>query len=114
MEENDESREAEWLRSWTPLAVDYGEYDPLRAGSIDGTDTAPHDRGIVRAMRAYCEVTHTLQQKYLIKSLLISLDKPPRNLSSDPECTMFVGRLNRDTTEGKFLLLPVLLGRVNK
>lgn len=46
------SREAEWLRNWTPLAVDYGEYDPLRAGSIDGTDTTPHDRGIVRAMRS--------------------------------------------------------------
>lgn len=45
-------REAEWLRNWTPLAVDYGEYDPLRAGSIDGTDTTPHDRGIVRAMRS--------------------------------------------------------------
>ena len=58
-EEENESREEEWLRSWTPLAVDYGEYDPLRAGSIDGTDTTPHDRGIVRAMTAKCEMRRT-------------------------------------------------------
>ena len=44
-----------WLRNWTPLAVDYEEYNPLRAGSIDGTDSVPHDRGIVRAMNAACE-----------------------------------------------------------
>ena len=44
----------EWLQNWTPLAVDYGEYDPLRAGSIDGTDTTPHDHAIVRAMNANC------------------------------------------------------------
>ena len=52
--EDSGSREAEWMRNWTPLAADYGEYDPLRAGSIDGTGTAPHDRAIVRAMRAKC------------------------------------------------------------
>ena len=55
MAEEGESREEEWLRNWTPLAADYGEYDPLRAGSIDGTDTTPHDHGIVRAMSANCE-----------------------------------------------------------
>ena len=55
MAEEGESREEEWLRNWTPLAADYGEYDPLRAGSIDGTDTTPHDHGIVRALSANCE-----------------------------------------------------------
>ena len=47
----------EWLQNWTPLAVDYGEYDPLRAGSIDGTDTTPHDHGIIRAMNANCKLS---------------------------------------------------------
>lgn len=47
-----DERDEEWMRNWTPLAVDYGEYDPLRAGSIDGTGTVPHDRGILRAMEA--------------------------------------------------------------
>ena len=42
-------------RFWSPLAVDYGYYAPLQAGSIDGTDTIPHDRAVVRAMSAKCE-----------------------------------------------------------
>ena len=45
-----------WMRNWAPLAVDYGKYDPLRAGSIDGTDTTPHDRAVIRAMKAKCEI----------------------------------------------------------
>ena len=56
-----ESREEEWLRNWTPMAVDYGEYDALRAGSIDGTGTTAHDHGIVRAMSAKCE-THATRR----------------------------------------------------
>lgn len=51
------SREEEWLRNWAPLAADYGNYDPLRAGSIDGTGTLPHDRGIIRAMKSNCMAT---------------------------------------------------------
>lgn len=39
---------------WRKYFVDLGFYDPLMAGSIDGTDTKPHDRGIVRAMNAAC------------------------------------------------------------
>lgn len=39
---------------WSKYFVDLGYYDPLMAGSIDGTDTKPHDRGIVRAMNATC------------------------------------------------------------
>ena len=29
-------------------------YDTVRAGSIDGTDTTPHDKGLVRAAAAKC------------------------------------------------------------
>ncbi|XP_071853458.1 uncharacterized protein [Apostichopus japonicus] len=54
-------------------------YDPLKAGSIDGTDTRPHDRGIERA----------------IESVYV----PDKNLQSDPMKTLFVGRLNPETTE---------------
>jgi len=28
------------------------EYDPIKNGSIDGTDTKPHDRGLVRALKS--------------------------------------------------------------
>lgn len=55
MAEETQSREEEWIKNWTPMAMDYGEYDPLRAGSIDGTGVTPHDRGIVRAMNAKCK-----------------------------------------------------------
>lgn len=30
-------------------------YHPLQAGSIDGTDTYPHDKGIWRALFAKCK-----------------------------------------------------------
>ena len=92
-----EYREAEWLRNWTPLAVDYGEYDPLRAGSIDGTDTSPHDRGIIRAVRANCK-TFIDPPNSQGRLSLHALDKPLKNVGSDPDCTLFVGRINHDTT----------------
>ena len=50
-------------------------YDPLKAGSIDGTDTAPHDRAIARAITA----------NYL-----------PRNCTKSSR-TLFVGRLSPNT-----------------
>lgn len=43
-------------RPWAPLAVDYGIYSPLMAGSIDGTDDRPHDRAVERAMMSSCEL----------------------------------------------------------
>jgi len=61
---------------WSPFAH---EYDPVRCGSIDGTDVVPHDRGIVRAISA----------NY----------RPNKGVIGDPECTLFVGRLNRTTSE---------------
>jgi len=61
---------------WSPFAV---EYDPVRCGSIDGTDVVPHDRAIVRAICA----------NY----------RPNKGVIGDPECTLFVGRLNKTTSE---------------
>jgi len=61
---------------WSPFAQ---EYDAVRCGSIDGTDVLPHDRGIVRAISA----------NY----------RPNKGVIGDPECTLFVGRLNRTTSE---------------
>ncbi|CAL1284292.1 unnamed protein product [Larinioides sclopetarius] len=61
---------------WEPIPR---TYDPLKAGSIDGTDTIPHDHGIVRAMQA----------EY----------KPNKLVVGDPKATVFVGRLNPCTDE---------------
>jgi len=35
---------------WKPYAIDY---DPIKVGSIDATDTQPHDRAITRAIKVY-------------------------------------------------------------
>ncbi|GFR08624.1 hypothetical protein TNCT_317731 [Trichonephila clavata] len=61
---------------WEPVPR---TYDPLKAGSIDGTDMIPHDHGIVRAMQA----------EY----------KPNNLVVGDPKATIFVGRLNPITEE---------------
>ncbi|KAG2200154.1 hypothetical protein INT47_012435 [Mucor saturninus] len=55
------------------------EYDPIQVGSIDGTDIHPHDAAIARATR--------------------STYRPPKHLKTDPKCTLFISRLNFDTTE---------------
>lgn len=54
-------------------------YDPLKAGSIDKTDNEPHDRAICRALNA--------------------VYYPNKNLKGKPECTVFVARLNKKTSE---------------
>ncbi|KAI7885565.1 RNA-binding domain-containing protein [Lichtheimia hyalospora FSU 10163] len=54
-------------------------YDALQAGSIDGTDIIPHDHAVKRALNSH----------YV----------PPRHLRTDPDKTIFVGRLNHATTE---------------
>ena len=64
------------LSTWSAVPR---EYDPLKAGSIDGTDVDPHDRAIFRAMHA----------KY----------KPNKDVTSDPHCTIFVARLSPNTDE---------------
>lgn len=63
---------------WSPIAK---VYDPLKAGSIDGTDVDPHDRAVWRAMGA----------RY----------KPNKGVVGDPLLTLFVARLNPQTTEDK-------------
>ncbi|XP_029375334.1 U11/U12 small nuclear ribonucleoprotein 35 kDa protein [Echeneis naucrates] len=63
---------------WSPIAK---VYDPLKAGSIDGTDVEPHDRAVWRAMGA----------RY----------KPNKGVVGDPLLTLFVARLNPQTTEDK-------------
>ncbi|KAF5275074.1 hypothetical protein FQA39_LY07011 [Lamprigera yunnana] len=54
-------------------------YDPIKIGSIDGTDTIPHDKGIIRA----------LNSEYI----------PNKHVKGHPECTIFVARLNPKTTK---------------
>ncbi|XP_068628914.1 U11/U12 small nuclear ribonucleoprotein 35 kDa protein-like [Battus philenor] len=55
------------------------EYDPIKIGSIDGTDTEPHDRAILRALRS--EYT------------------PNKLVKGNPKHTIFIGRLNHRTTQ---------------
>ncbi|KAL0896201.1 hypothetical protein ABMA27_012144 [Loxostege sticticalis] len=55
------------------------EYDPVKIGSIDGTDTEPHDRAIVRALNS--EYT------------------PNKLVQGNPHYTIFIGRLNPRTTQ---------------
>eukprot|EP00117_Sycon_ciliatum_P030934 scpid85524/ scgid24291/ U11/U12 small nuclear ribonucleoprotein 35 kDa protein; U1 snRNP-binding protein homolog len=62
--------------NWTPIAK---VYKPLQAGSIDGTDTVPHDRGVLRAMLA----------KY----------HPNKQVAGVARRTLFVGRLSPETSE---------------
>lgn len=66
------------MSEWNPIAK---VYDPLKAGSIDGTDVEPHDRAVWRAMSA----------QY----------KPNKGVVGDPLLTLFVSRLNPLTTEEK-------------
>ncbi|CAH2254018.1 U11/U12 small nuclear ribonucleoprotein 35 kDa protein-like [Pararge aegeria] len=54
-------------------------YEPIKIGSIDGTDTEPHDRSILRAV--YSE--------YI----------PNKQVKGDPHHTVFVARLNPRTTQ---------------
>eukprot|EP00128_Syssomonas_multiformis_P004279 Colp12_sorted_trinity150504_noHs@35502 len=57
------------------------EYIPLQAGSIDGTDTKPHDHAVVRAMKATYNASKDAK------------------IEGDPSKTLFVGRLSRDTAD---------------
>jgi U11/U12 small nuclear ribonucleoprotein SNRNP35 len=79
---------------WHPLAVDYGVYDPLMTGSIDGTDTRPHDRAVTRAYQA----------SY----------KPCLQISGDPEKTIFIGRLHMNTAEETIKEKFAKFGKIRK
>ncbi|CAH2058206.1 unnamed protein product [Thlaspi arvense] len=60
-------------------------YHPIQAGSIDGTDVAPHDNGVRRALLCYNA----------------GLYDPSGDSKAvgDPYCTLFVGRISHLTTE---------------
>jgi len=64
------------VKCWYPQTV---VYDSIKAGSIDGTDIEPHDKGIVRAINSI----YTTSYKAI----------------GNPLHTIFVGRLSLDTTE---------------
>ncbi|KAA0704244.1 U11/U12 small nuclear ribonucleoprotein 35 kDa protein [Triplophysa tibetana] len=63
---------------WNPVAK---VYDALKAGSIDGTDVEPHDKAVWRAM--------------------LSRYRPNKGVTGDPHLTLFVARLNPQTSEEK-------------
>ncbi|CAG5128052.1 unnamed protein product [Candidula unifasciata] len=65
------------METFAPVFVE--SYDPLKAGSIDGTDELPHDRAVSRACAA----------KY----------KPNKFVRGDKKCTVFIGHLSPNTTE---------------
>lgn len=64
------------MNEWSPLAK---VYNPLKAGSIDGTDVEPHDRAIWRAMNAQYKCN--------------------KGVTGDPQLTLYIARLNQKTTE---------------
>ena len=64
------------MAQWSAIPT---SYDPLKAGSIDGTDDEPHDQAIWRAMHA----TY----------------RPNKSVVGDPRNTVFVGRLSPNTDE---------------
>ncbi|WVZ65538.1 hypothetical protein U9M48_014884 [Paspalum notatum var. saurae] len=67
-------------------AVFYADkYHPIQAGSIDGTDVAPHDNAVLRAL--ICSQA----------GLYDPFGDP--KATGDPYCTLFVGRLSRQTDD---------------
>ena len=94
------------MERWSPIAK---VYDPLKCGSIDGTDTVPHDKGIIRAMNARCKsrarnASLDIRPDIYRYTVNFLADKPNEKVVGDPHCTIFVGRLDRDTTEGRTVL----------
>ncbi|XP_055534899.1 U11/U12 small nuclear ribonucleoprotein 35 kDa protein-like [Wyeomyia smithii] len=69
---NHPEQDSQASSSWSCYAREV--YDPVRVGSIDGTDEFAHDRALVRAMNA----TYT----------------PNHKVVGDPYHTIFVGRLD--------------------
>lgn len=79
------------MSEWSAIAK---VYDPLKAGSIDGTDVEPHDRAVWRAMFA----------RY----------KPNKGVAGDPLLTLFVSRLNPQTTDDKLYEVFSKYGDINR
>jgi U11/U12 small nuclear ribonucleoprotein SNRNP35 len=70
------------------------DYDPVRAGSIDGSDTKPHDRALKRAIAARYDVSRDPQ------------------IQGNPYATLFVARLSFDTGEAAVQTFFEQFGRV--
>ncbi|KAF8561323.1 hypothetical protein P879_06919 [Paragonimus westermani] len=66
---------------WYSHVRSYGFYNPIMAGSIDGTDVTPHDRAIIRALSS------GYKPRYADR------------LARDPKATLFIGRLPLDVTQ---------------
>ncbi|KAJ4904167.1 U11/U12 small nuclear ribonucleoprotein 35 kDa protein [Raphanus sativus] len=60
-------------------------YHPIQAGSIDGTDVAPHDNGVRRALLCYNAGLYD--------------PSGDSKAAGDPYCTLFVGRISHLTSE---------------
>jgi U11/U12 small nuclear ribonucleoprotein SNRNP35 len=70
---------------WCVRAV---TYDPVKAGSIDGTDVVGHDRAVSRALNA----TYT----------------PNSRVVGVPEHTLFVARLSPSTTQKTLQIVGII------
>ncbi|XP_073127954.1 U11/U12 small nuclear ribonucleoprotein 35 kDa protein [Henckelia pumila] len=75
-----------------------GSYHAIQAGSIDGTDTLPHDNGVYRAL--LCS-----------NAALYDPFGDPKVIG-DPYCTLFVGRLSHLTTEDTLRKAMDAYGRI--
>nr|CAD7607925.1 unnamed protein product [Timema genevievae] len=78
------------MEEWSGFAI---EYYPVKAGSIDGTDTEPHDRAVVRAINA----VHTVNKQ-----------------DGVPENTIFIARLDKDTTSETIKKIFSQFGNIKK
>ncbi|KAK7492638.1 hypothetical protein BaRGS_00016117 [Batillaria attramentaria] len=80
------------MESFSPYLDKF--YNPLMAGSIDGTDTEPHDRAISRALAA----------SY----------KPNKFVKGDPSLTLFVARLSPKSDEVTLLNAFSQFGKIKQ
>ncbi|CAH0551903.1 unnamed protein product [Brassicogethes aeneus] len=69
-------------------------YDPIKIGSIDGTDVEPHDKAIERAINS----------EY----------KPNRHIKGKPQNTIFVSRLSHKTTKETIQEVFSKYGRIRR
>ncbi|GMH28044.1 hypothetical protein Nepgr_029887 [Nepenthes gracilis] len=105
--ESENRRAGDWRKNSANKAMDgsninsvfYADtYHPIQAGSIDGTDTLPHDNA---AYRALLHSSAGLYDPYGDPKVI-----------GDPYCTLFVGCLSRSTAEDTLHKAMSRYGRV--